>query len=225
MAKFDSIDMGYEPDEYVVQRDDGSCYKSFNNFSEAQSYYNYLQQLDDQRRTVAQNDEILANQKRIIDAQERNSRILQRTPVSCIPPASRQILDPEYKEWLLYKKETDPEFKRWKRQKEAEEARTKAEREIAMREAERKQELERLEQERIRHEREKKYKERIQKEIQERKIRAEKEAKDRAIKEEQERKIREERAARKRAKQKISGCILMFLFIVAVIIVFFSVFV
>lgn len=120
MAKFDHIDMGYEPDEYVVQRDDGSCYKRFNNFSEAQSYYNYLQQLDDQKRTVAQNDEILANQRRLLDAQERNSRILQRTPVSSIPPASRQILDPEYKEWIQFQKETSPEYKKWKREKEAE---------------------------------------------------------------------------------------------------------
>lgn len=87
------------------------------------------------------------------------------------------------------------------------------------------EERKRLEQERIQHEREKKYKEQIQKEAQERKVRAEKEAKERAIKEAQERKNREEQAAKKRAKQKKIGCFLTFLLIVATIIVFFSVFV
>lgn len=104
MARFDLIDMDYDPDEYVVQRDDGTCYKRFKDYSEARHYYNYLQQLDDQKRTVAQNDEIIANQKRLLEMHSYNTRIPSR------PQVIRQVLDPEYQEWLQFKKETDPAF-------------------------------------------------------------------------------------------------------------------
>lgn len=196
MARFDVIDMDYRPDEYVVQRDDGSCYKRFHDSSEARAYYNHLQQLDDQRRTVEQNDEIIANQKRLIEAQERNSRISNRSPIPPMPTVSRQILDPEYKEWLQFKKETDPAYKRWKLQKEAEEARAKAAREAAMREAERKREQERLERERLEAERKRKIEEEERRlapiRAREEAERQKRLAEERRIREERERQSREE---------------------------------
>ena len=116
MAKIDFIDRGHEPDEYVVKRDDGSCYKCFRDYSEARAYYNYLQQLDDQQRSVQQNDEIIANQRRLIEIQERKSRIPPHRP--SVPQVTKQVLDPEYEEWLRFKKATDPAFIAWKAEEE-----------------------------------------------------------------------------------------------------------
>ena len=116
MARFDLIDMDYEPDEYVVQRDDGSCYKRFKNYSEARDYYNYLQQFDDQRKSVKQNDKIIANQKRLLEMQAQNNRMPNR------PIVTRQVLDPEYQEWLQFKKETDPAYLKWGKKVEREAA-------------------------------------------------------------------------------------------------------
>ena len=118
----DLIDMDYEPDEYVVQRDDGSCYKRFKDYSEARDYYNYLQQLDDQRRSVQQNDEIIANQKRLLEMQARNNQTHSR------PQVTRQVMDPEYLEWLRYKKATDPAYLKWKKEEDAKKAKEAAER-------------------------------------------------------------------------------------------------
>lgn len=131
MAKFDLINREFKPDEYVVQRDDGSCYERFNDYSEARNYYNYLQQLDDQKRSVEQNDEIIANQKRLLEMQAQNNRMPQRP---LFPQPTRQILDPAYQEWLRFMKDTDPKFKEWKRKQEAEEARKREEKERARRE-------------------------------------------------------------------------------------------
>ena len=112
--------------EYVdVCRDDYSCRKRFKYREEeilAEDYYNHLQFLDDQANTLKEQRRAANEQKRTADelealrkATEGKNRREQERPYR--PPfyhSSNQFYDPEYKEWLRYKKETDPEFKKWK---------------------------------------------------------------------------------------------------------------
>lgn len=103
--------------EYGVQRDDGTCYKSFTDFADAQAYCNYLQQLDNQQKVVDQNKQIIANQQTLIN--QNSSK--QSEHRHLIPPQKQQVvqvLDPEYLEWLRYKKATDLEFLKWKEEEE-----------------------------------------------------------------------------------------------------------
>ncbi len=151
MAKFDLIE-SYDYDEYVVRRDDGSSYKRFSNYSEAEAYFHYLQQLDDQRTTIKQNEQIIENQKRLIKIQESKDRVPSRP---LFPQPIKQGLDPEYAEWLQFKKETDPAYIKWKKEKDAKEAKGRAER------AQRDAELARIREEREEKERESHYKSRI----------------------------------------------------------------
>ena len=111
MARFDSItsENRWDKTEYVVTRDDGTCYKCFTDFDEAKAYYQYLQQLDNQEKLVAQNQQIINNQNAILDFQKQAQ---QNTP-RFIP--SKPIFDPEYEEWLRYKKATDTKYQEWKR--------------------------------------------------------------------------------------------------------------
>lgn len=48
--------------------------------------------------------------------QAQNNHMPQR------PMVTRQVLDPEYQEWLQFKKETDPVYLKWKKEKEARKA-------------------------------------------------------------------------------------------------------
>lgn len=103
----DSIPWG----DYVIYSNEGKTLKRFpdNDFghSQAEAYYREVQHLENQEKIIAQN-------QAIIDANKRPSFPFP-------PPRSRQELDPEYQEWLQYKKETDPKFQIWKIQKEQKE--------------------------------------------------------------------------------------------------------
>ena len=129
--------------DYIVYSDDGRALRRFpdNDIGRAQAetYYHEVQQLDNQKRIISQNQELINYQ--------RTPRFPQQSYHT--PQQSRQILDPEYREWLQYKKETDPEFIKWKKQKELEADRIRAEQERIRQEEERKREQERIERERI----------------------------------------------------------------------------
>lgn len=103
----DSIPWG----DYVIYSNEGKTLKRFsdNDFghSQAEAYYREVHHLENQEKIIAQN-------QAIIDANKRPSFPFP-------PPRSRQELDPEYQEWLQYKKETDPKFQIWKIQKEQKE--------------------------------------------------------------------------------------------------------
>lgn len=124
MARLYTYDDAHGNTRWVVERNgfNHEDYREFDTFSEAKVYQDYLQSIEDREKTLAQNEEIIANQKRLIEEQKRqNSR-------PGAPQFSRQILDPEYREWLQFQKETNPEYKRWKKEKEAEELKKKVER-------------------------------------------------------------------------------------------------
>lgn len=114
MAKINVITSNDDPMGYSVQRDDGSMYKQFDNYDEAEAYKNYLQEIDDRDIFKKQNQTIIDNQERILKSQDNQHRWPQG------PQYTRQILDPEYKEWIQFQKETSPEYKKWKKEKEAE---------------------------------------------------------------------------------------------------------
>lgn len=153
--------------EIIVSKNDYTQKRIFTDKDEADAYYDYLRKEEMQEEaaraqltTVEQNKQIIENQKRLIEVQEYNRRMPQRPP---FPQPSRQVLDPEYREWLQFKKETDPEYLRWKRNKAAEEERRKQEE--AARVA--KLESERLERERERQKQLQLEKERKDRELQE----------------------------------------------------------
>lgn len=136
MARFETEEHLFTGDVYEVSKDDWSKRQRFTDRDEAEAYYEYLKREEvqdsiarNQAEAVSQNKEIIANQKRLIEAQERNSQIPNRPP---FPQATRQILDPEYKEWLQFQKETNPEYLKWKKEKELEAARIKAKREAEL---------------------------------------------------------------------------------------------
>lgn len=198
MAQKDYIESWRGQTDYVeIYRDDYSCRRRFKyreEEAEAEQYFSYLQSLDNQQQALDKQKEIAEQLRRQNDLAEKRQKVYNtsaRTPFP-FPQASRQILDPEYREWLQFKKETDPEYKKWKRQKELEAAKLAAEQERARQEAERKREQERRERERIEAERRRKQEE------EERRlapIRA-KEAAERARKEAEQRRIQEEKRRR-----------------------------
>lgn len=118
--------------EYVeICRDDNSCKKRFKWREEedlAEEYYTHLQSLDDQANTYREQkrtaDELEALRKA---TEEKNRRDRERPFRPPFPQSTRQVLDPEYQEWLEFKKATDPEFLKWKQKKQ--EAKRKAEEE------------------------------------------------------------------------------------------------
>ena len=135
--------------EYIeICRDDYSCRRRFKNHeedTEAELYFSYLQSLDNQIKISAQ----LEHQNELTKENHSNS---YSTPSSTQfprrPPVSTQKLDPEYAEWLQFKKETDPKFIQWKKEKEAQIAKQNEEK--AKRDAEQKkiiEEKEKLERE------------------------------------------------------------------------------
>lgn len=129
MARLYTYDDARGNTRWVVERSgfNGEDQREFDTYSEAKVYQDYLQSIEDREKSIAQNEEIIANQKRLIEEQKRqNSR-------PGTPQFTRQILDPEYREWLQYQKETDPNFKRWK----AEEERKRIQRENERKEKER----------------------------------------------------------------------------------------
>lgn len=171
--------------DYVVYSDEGRMLRKFPNNemgrAQAEAYFHEVQQLDNQRRIISQNQELINSQK-----------------VPRFPQSSRQILYPEYREWLQFKKETDPEYKKWKWQKEQEQARIRAEQERAKQEAERKWKQERIERERIEAETK-----RRQEEEKERLIRAKQAAEQAKKREEKARIEREEKEKQERARRTV----------------------
>jgi hypothetical protein len=126
-------------DDYIVEKDDGSCYKSFTTYEEAKLYQDYLQQQENQEKLVFEQkrtaDETAALRKA---TEERNRIERERAFRPPFPPPPRQVIDPEYQEWLQFKKATDPEFAKWKREKEEAARRMEEARRRAAREAEQK---------------------------------------------------------------------------------------
>lgn len=126
-------------DDYIVEKDDGSCYKTFTTYEEAKLYQDYLQQQENQEKLVFEQkrtaDETAALRKA---TEERNRIERERAFRPPFPPPPRQVIDPEYQEWLQFKKATDPEFAKWKREKEETARRLEAARRRAAREAEQK---------------------------------------------------------------------------------------
>lgn len=129
MARLYTYEDAHDNTRWVVERSgfNGEDRREFDTYSEAKAYQDYLQSIEDREKALAQNEEIIANQKRLIEAQER------RDSRHIMPQFSRQILDPEYKEWLQYQKENNPNYKKWK----AEEERKRIQKEIERKEKER----------------------------------------------------------------------------------------
>lgn len=120
MAKFDIEKHLISDDVYIVSKDDWSKTRRFTDRTEAEAYYESLkrEEVEDsiaknQAEAVEQNKKIIENQERIINAQEKQ----QDRPHNYRP--IRPVVDPEYQEWLQFKKETDPEFIKWKEAKKA----------------------------------------------------------------------------------------------------------
>lgn len=111
MARILAYEDAHDRIYYVVVRSDGKSEgrKEFYSYAEAEAYQNYLQSIEDRERALAQNQQIIANQERLIRSQEQ-----QRIR----PNVTRQVLDPQYEEWLRFKKATDPAFIAWKAEEE-----------------------------------------------------------------------------------------------------------
>lgn len=201
--------------DYFVYSDEGRLLNRFpdneSGRAQAEAYFHEVQQLDNQKRIISQNQELINMQKvqrspqpnrQIPNPGYREYNYSQRMPR--FPQSRIQELDPEYKEWLQFKKETDPEYKKWKRQKDIEkaekEAKIKAEQERALQETIKKREQERIERERIEAERKRKAEEEEQrrKAIEEENRRKAEEARKARIIEEQKRKEREEAEKKRR---------------------------
>ena len=72
--------LGLITDEWIVQRDDGSGYRSFSNEEAAENYYNLLQALDyqkdsihNQEETIHNQEETIRNQKESLDFQKKDA--------------------------------------------------------------------------------------------------------------------------------------------------------
>lgn len=111
MARISAYEDAHDNLIWVVERSDGEGRKEFRSHDEAESYKNYLQSLENQEKALSQNQQIIDNQNKIIE----QNRISQQTPRI---QRVKQVLDPEYEEWLRYKKATDPDYQKWKAEEE-----------------------------------------------------------------------------------------------------------
>ena len=136
MARLYTYEDAHDNTRWVVERSGftGEGRREFDTYTEAKAYQDYLQSIEDREKALAQNDEIIANQKRLIELQGRqNSR-----PMS--PQYTRPNYDPEYQEWLRFKKDTDPAFRRWKAEEERKRIQAENERQARQRQNERERE-------------------------------------------------------------------------------------
>ena len=123
----------YAVDNYVVQRDDGSGYRSFSAYqeSEAINYYNSMQALDNQAKLIKQQDEQFRlqqenarRQQEQLRLQQENARrnasntYLRSVPTPTPRPTSQPYNDPEYAEFQKWKMENDPQYIKFKQEKE-----------------------------------------------------------------------------------------------------------
>lgn len=130
MARIERIEHFLSEDEWKVTKEDGySMRRIFDNRDDAEVYRHYLEQIETQERIASNQEKVVNQNQQIIDNQNRLIRNQEQRPSRPpLPQVTRQVLDPEYKEWLQFQKETNPEYKKWKKEKEAEESRKKAER-------------------------------------------------------------------------------------------------
>lgn len=182
MAKKDFIEDWRGRIEYVdVYRDNYSCRKRFKYHeeeAEIDAYFNHLQFLDNQEVSIQKQNQIAEQLKRQNDLSEQQLKAQNHLNHQTFPrpiPLPTQKLDPEYEEWLRYKKATDPEFKKWK----AEEARKKAEQQAEIR----RQQAVKEEAERKRREEERKIIEEEMRRYEEKKEKEEKERKEKILSE------------------------------------------
>lgn len=132
-------------DDYIVEKDDGSCYKRFTTYKEAELYQAYLQQQENQEKLVFEQKRTADETAALRKATEEKNRIeRERAFRPPFPPPPRQVIDPEYQEWLQFKKATDPEYLKWKIEKEAAARRQEEARRRAAQEAEQKRIAEEL---------------------------------------------------------------------------------
>lgn len=125
-------------DDYIVEKDDGSCYKTFTTYEEAKLYQDYLQQQENQEKLVFEQKRTADETAALRKATEERNKIERERPFRPPFPSPRQALDPECLEWLQFKKAMDPEFAKWKREKEEAARRMEEARRRAAREAEQK---------------------------------------------------------------------------------------
>lgn len=113
MARISGYDDAHDNPYWVVERSDGKSEgrKEFRTYEEAEIYKNYLQSIENEEKALFQNQQIIENQNKIIEHNRRGQTIPRIQQV-------RQVLDPEYEEWLRYKKATDPAYQKWKAEEE-----------------------------------------------------------------------------------------------------------
>lgn len=116
-------------DDYIVEKNDGTEYKKFETYEEAKLYKDYLEQIENQEKLLQQQkraaDELEALRKA---TEEKNRRERERPFRPPFPQPTKQVLDPEYLEWLNFKKATDPEFIKWRKQEEEKKRKNEQER-------------------------------------------------------------------------------------------------
>ena len=120
MALISCYDDAHGDTIWVVERSNGSSddRKRFYTYEEAELYMNYLKSVEDREQGLVQQQQIIDNQQKLIELQKEQQRR---------PQVSRQVLDPQYEEWLRFKKETDPAYRKWKEERDAKNARENAE--------------------------------------------------------------------------------------------------
>lgn len=106
-------------DDYLVEKDDGSCHKVFTTYKEAELYQNYLQQQENLEKLASEQQRTADEIATLRKATEERNQIDRERPFHLpFPQTGKQALNPEFQEWLQFKKATDPEFAKWKRAKE-----------------------------------------------------------------------------------------------------------
>ena len=107
MALISCYDDAHGDTVWVVERSNGSSdgRKRFSSYEEAELYMNCLKSIEDREQGLVQQQQIIDNQQKLIELQQNQQRR---------PQVTRQVLDPQYEEWLRFKKATDPAFVRWK---------------------------------------------------------------------------------------------------------------
>ncbi len=79
-------------DDYIVEKDDGSCYKTFTTYEEAKLYQDYLQQQENQEKLVFEQkraaDELEALRKATEEKKQKRQRATFSPSVSTVHKTS-----------------------------------------------------------------------------------------------------------------------------------------
>lgn len=86
-------------DDYIVQKNDGSCYKVFTTYEEAKLYQDYLQQQENQERLVFEQKRTADETAALRKAVEEQNRLNKQRPPFSPPFPHTPPVDPEYLEW------------------------------------------------------------------------------------------------------------------------------